>query len=83
MTSSENKQKASNFTIWALCNPSAKANLDKMAIAYRIAMRKDILDFKTWSGVKEEFKATHRHRITAEFAVPRDQWEFPPANHHD
>jgi hypothetical protein len=83
MTSSDNKKKAGTFTIWANCNPTEKANLDQMAIDFRIAMKKDIRDCKTWAGVQEKFKATHRDRITGEFAEPRDQWEFPPANSYD
>jgi hypothetical protein len=83
MTGSENKKKAGLFGVWATCNPTDKAELDQMAIDFRIAMKEDIASFKTWAGVKEKFKERHRTRITYEFALPRDQWEFPPTNYHD
>jgi len=76
MTGSDNKKKASVFVVWAKHNPTEKTKLDQMAKDFRVAMRKDIHEFKAWAGVDEKFKATHRDRITPEFATPRDSCEI-------
>ena len=79
MPHSDNQKKAALFTVWEKHNPAAKARLDQMALDFRAAMRKAIREKKTWAGVEEQFKATHRDRITGEFSVPRHEWQIPCA----
>ena len=45
-------------------------------------MKDDIRNFKTWAGVNEDFKATHRDKNTGELR-PRVEWEITPTQQQD
>ena len=81
MIHSDNQEKTGAFNTLSVYNPVFKTQHDQRAQDFRTQMRDDIKNHKTWTGVDDQYKSTHR--LPDGSLTHRDSWELVPSGIQD